>query len=131
MDRVYLTVADVEVLHQMILEHSGGSSGLRDRGGLESAVFRPQSGYYADIVEEAAALIESLTMNHPFVDGNKRTAVAAAEVFLDYNGFSLQVEANEAFEFMMGNLKQNTFRFPVILEWVRQRVKPQPKKSQP
>lgn len=127
MERIYLTVADIEILHAKILQETGGSQGLRDRGGLESAVFRPQSGYYADIIEETSALIESLTMNHPFVDGNKRTAVVAAEVFLDYNGFTMEVEASTAFAFFMENLKSGTFRFPVIREWLAGIVKPRSK----
>ena len=57
--------------------------------GLEAAVFRPQSGYYANIVDEACALFESILINHPFVDGNKRTAFASCDVFLRINGFDL------------------------------------------
>jgi death-on-curing protein len=124
MERVYLTVGDVEAIHSEVLKHSGGSAGVRDRGALESAVFRPQSGYYADLIEEAAALLESLTMNHPFVDGNKRTAFASTQVFLDYNGFTIEASAQDTFDFFMDNLRQNRFRFPVIVEWLRAVVRP-------
>ena len=75
----YLTVADVLEMHARLIETYGGSTGLRDPGALEAALFRPQTGYYADVIAEAAALLESLAMNHPFVDGNKRVAFAAAE----------------------------------------------------
>lgn len=86
MSRDYLTTADVLGLHAILLERYGGASGIRDMGALESSVYRPQCGYYADIVEEACALMESLLINHPFVDGNKRTAFAAFDVFLRING---------------------------------------------
>lgn len=118
MSRIYLDVAEVEAFHSMVLEHSGGSAGLRDRAGLESAVFRPRCGYYSDVIEETAALIESLVNNHPFVDGNKRTAVVCAEVFLDSNGFTLAVDADEANQFILDHLKKGTFRFPFIKSWL-------------
>ena len=121
MQRVYLTVADVEILHTMVLEHSGGSAGLRDRGALESAVFRPQTGYYADLIEEAAALLESLAGKHPFVDGNKRTALVAVQTFLDYNGHTLEAGGTEINEFFLKNLRRGTFTFAVIHDWLRER----------
>jgi death-on-curing protein len=73
----YLTVVEVLAIHDDQIERYGGASGLRDRGLLEAAIFRPQTGYYADLIEEAAALWESLSQNHPFIDGNKRTASSA------------------------------------------------------
>jgi death-on-curing family protein len=76
------------VFCQVLLEKYGGADGLRDAGALEAAAFRPQCGYYNDQVEEAAALLESLLINHPFIDGNKRTAFAAADVFLRLNGIA-------------------------------------------
>ena len=75
--RIFLSVAEVLAIHHLQIEEYGGSHGIRDRGLLESAVFRPQIGYYNDIREEAAALMESLANNHPFLDGNKRTAFAS------------------------------------------------------
>ena len=86
---VYLTVAEVAEIHQIMIDQFGGAPGLRDIGALESALFRPQSGYYADLIAEACALLESLAMNHPFVDGNKRTAAVVAETFLVLNGYAL------------------------------------------
>ena len=82
----YLTTADVLGLHRVLMQRYGGTPGLRDAGALESALFRPQTGYYEDIVAEAAALMESLAINHPFIDGNKRIAFAATDVFLRING---------------------------------------------
>jgi len=86
----YLTVADVLELHAELIVRYGGAPGVRDPGALESALFRPQSGYYDDIIQEAAALMESLAINHPFVDGNKRVAFAAVDVFLRINGYRIQ-----------------------------------------
>ncbi len=71
--RDYLTSVEVLALHHALIERYGGARGIRDMGAVEAAVFRPQCGYYADITEEAAALLESLLINHPFVDGNGRT----------------------------------------------------------
>ena len=85
----YLTVADVLGMHTVLMQRHGGSPGVRDPGALEAALFRPQTGYYDDIVAEAAALLESLAINHPFVDGNKRIAFAAMDVFLRINGYKL------------------------------------------
>ena len=92
----YLTVHEVLAIHEDQTERYGGAHGLRDEGQLESAVFRPQTGCYPDIVAEAAALWESLSQNHPFVDGNKRTAFAAMYTFLAINGFALTADADYA-----------------------------------
>lgn len=73
--RDYPTLHEVLAIHALSIEAYGGSEGVRDLGAIEAALFRPQSGYYADIIEEAAALMESLLINHPFVDGNKRVAL--------------------------------------------------------
>ena len=81
-----MTVADVLGMHTVLMQRFGCAPGVRDPGALEAALFRPQTGYYDDIVAEAAALMESLAINHPFVDGNKRIAFAAADVFLRING---------------------------------------------
>jgi death-on-curing protein len=86
----FLTAADLLAMHSVLIQRFGGTSGVRDPGALEAALFRPQTGYYEDIVAEAAALMESLAINHPFVDGNKRIAFAAVDVFLRINGWRLQ-----------------------------------------
>ena len=97
MNRDYLTVADILGMHAILIEKYGGMAGIRDMGSLESAAFRPQSGYYSDIVEEACALMESLLINHPFMDGNKRTAFAACSVFLRINGQHIKADSNKLF----------------------------------
>ena len=82
----YLTLDEVLRIHELLLDAFGGASGVRDLGLIESALLRPQTGYYADLIEEAAALWESMAMNHGFIDGNKRVAYACLELFLQLNG---------------------------------------------
>ena len=89
MSRDFLTTDDILEIHNVLVEQYGGTAGIRNMSGLEAAVFRPQSGYYANIVEEACALFESILINHPFMDGNKRTAFASCDVFLRINGYDL------------------------------------------
>jgi death on curing protein len=123
-ERVYLTVAEVLAIHQIQTETYGGIHGLRDTAALEAAVFRPQTGYYNSVVEEAAALMESLANNHVFLDGNKRVAFAAAHIFLLANGHNIQAEPVETYVFMTGSIAEGKFRFPVILEWLKAHVQP-------
>ena len=125
-ERVYLTVAEVIAIHHHQIEEYGGSHGLRDLGALEAAVFRPLTGYYSDLSEEAAALLESLVNNHAFVDGNKRTGFAAAHTFLLVNGFDLDVSSKAAYEFMVGAMEQGKFRFALIHDWIAAHLVPLP-----
>lgn len=114
----FLTVADVLAIHDDLIERYGGLRGLRDPGLLEAAVYRPQSGYYADIVRQAAALWESLAQSHPFVDGNKRIAFAATVTFLDINGVTVTATADAAFDFIDGLYRKNAFRFDHLADWL-------------
>src|ERR1043166_7540040 len=107
----YVTLAEVLAMHQVLIERYGGSHGLRDAGALEAALYRPQTGYYEDIIQEAAALWESLTQNHPFVDGNKRAAFAAMDTFLRINGFRLTASASEIERFIGELFEQNAFEY--------------------
>jgi death-on-curing protein len=86
---------------------------------LESALYRPRTGYYADLAEMAAALFESLIMNHPFVDGNKRVAFFATDVFLRMNGYRLEVDATKAHRFLIGLLEKDLCNFDRLLPWIR------------
>ncbi len=123
-ERVYLTVAEVIAIHHHKLEEYGGETGLLNQGSLEAAVFRPQTGYYNDITEEAAALMESLVNNHPFIDGNKRIGFSAAHTFLLINGFDLNVSPKAALDFMMKAISEGKFRFALIHEWLAAHVVP-------
>ena len=97
----YPGVDEVIVVHARLIAKFGGSLGLRDRGALEAALARPQSGYYQDLIQEAAALWESLSQNHPFVDGNKRVAVTVTAAFLKVNGYKLEFDDLDACSFLI------------------------------
>jgi death-on-curing protein len=116
---VYPTIDDVIAVHARLIARFGGSLGIRDRGALEAAVARPQSGYYSDIVQEAAALWESLSQNHPFVDGNKRVAVTTMAAFLSVNGYRLKFDDTEAFTFLIGLYESGTLLFRELESWLR------------
>ena len=115
----YLTVADVLGVHAVLIQRYGGAPGVRDPGALETALFRPQTGYYDDIVAEAAALLESLAINHPFVDGNKRTAFAAADVFLRINGWRLQRAPLQIHAEMIQMYETGIFDIAHLDPWLR------------
>jgi death-on-curing protein len=117
--RDYLTVADVLGMHIALISRYGGAPEVRDPGGLEAALFRPQTGYYGDVVAEAAAMMESLAINHPFVDGNERIAFAAADVFLRVNGWRLKRAPMEIFAEMIQMLESGTFDIAHIEPWLR------------
>jgi len=88
-------------VHAKLIARFGGSGGIRDRSALESALARPRSGYYSDLIQEAAALWESLSQNHAFVDGNKRVAVTMTAAFLQVNGYRLQFNDADAFSSLL------------------------------
>ena len=119
----YLTVAEVYRMQHRLSDLFGGLHGVRDAGAVEAVMFRPQTGYYDSVEEEAAALMESLGTNHGFLDGNKRIAFTAADVFLRRNGLYLDVDADEGYSFIEGSLARSEFRLAKILEWIRGHVK--------
>src|SRR6266581_4127505 len=120
-----LTVAEVYRMQFLLIERFGGVHGVRDKNAVEAAVFRAQTGYYNSIEEEAAALMESLGNNHGFVDGNKRIAFTATDVFLRRNGFYLAVTANQGHVFIYGSMDRGEFRFPQIADWIRKHIRPE------
>jgi death on curing protein len=120
----FLTLAEVYGMQHRLIELFGGRHGVRDQGAVEAAVFRPQTGYYHCIEEEATALMESLGNNHGFIDGNKRIAFTAADVFLRRNGFYLEVEGIDGHAFIDGSIARHEFRFAQILVWIRQHLRP-------
>ncbi len=115
----YLTVAEVLAIHADQIEIYGGAHGIRDPGQLEAALFRMQSGYYADVIGEAAALWESLSQNHPFIDGNKRTAFACVYTFLAINGVEITADAQSTYAFLAELYEGNEFRFEALEQWLR------------
>ena len=120
--KAYLTVPDVLAIHSILIQRYSGTHGIRDSGALESALFRIQSGYYVDIVAEAAALMESLAINHPFVDGNKRVAFAATDIFLRINGYRINCESMIIYADMMRMFETGTFDLAHLEPWLRKLV---------
>jgi len=120
----YVTTADALFFHQFLIEQYGGAPGLRDAGALESALHRPQTGYYGTIVHEAAALLESLVTNHPFVDGNKRVAFAVMDVFLRINGHSITMDSKAIHDHMMQLFESHSFDMEHLVPWLQDIVKP-------
>ncbi|KKP40340.1 MAG: death-on-curing family protein, death on curing protein [Candidatus Peregrinibacteria bacterium GW2011_GWC2_33_13] len=115
----YLTTIEVLAIHKILVDRYGGSHGLRDAGALESALYRPQTGYYDDLIQEAAALWESLSQNHPFIDGNKRAAFAATYTFLSVNGTKIKTSSNEVIIFVKELHDNQKFEFRELELWLR------------
>ena len=102
----YLSPEQVLFIHSRLIDTTGGIHGIRDTGRLQSAVARPRATFggkelYPDLFHKAAALMESLARNHPFIDGNKRTAIASAGIFLTLNGFPLGCASKELERFTL------------------------------
>ena len=118
----YLTVVELLAIHADQIDRYGGSHGVRDLGLLEAALYRPQTGYYVDLIEEAAALWESLAQNHAFIDGNKRVAFAGMYTFLAINGARFTAGAQETYDFVAGLYEANQFSFDQLVPWLRDHV---------
>ena len=126
MSRLFPTTRLAIEIHDDQITQFGGEFGLRDAGALESALARPQIGYYDGIIEDAAALMESLTINHPFVDGNKRVAFFVTDTFLRMNGHFVDCDSIEAYDHFMHLFDTNSFRFVELVAWLSDNVRPLP-----
>lgn len=122
-ETLYPTLEEALYLHDILIQRFGGASGVLDKGSLESALARPRSGYYRFLSEQAAALMQSLAMNHPFVDGNKRVAFALTAIFLKLNGPSLKVDAKSGVYFVEVTLIKERAPLDVITSWIEQQTK--------
>jgi death-on-curing protein len=122
--RIYPTVAETIEAHRLLIEEFGGLQGIRDKGLLESAVLRTQNGYYGNLIEQASALMESLTNNDAFLDGNKRVSFVITDAMLRANGYFLDVQPDEAHKLITEALEKNAFRFLMIRDWIGSVVKP-------
>ena len=120
----FLTLIEVLELHRRVIEQSGGAFGICDIGLLESAIAQPRMTFdgedlYPSLLEKAAALGFSIIMNHPFVDGNKRTGHAATEIFLVLNGVEINASMDEQERVVLaiasGKLGREAF-----VEWLQQ-----------
>jgi death on curing protein len=115
----YVTTADALFFHKQLIERYGGAPGIRDVGALESALHRPQTGYYETLIHEAAALCESLVQNHPFVDGNKRVAFAVVDVFLRINAYTITASSTAIYGQVMKRLRESTFDLDHLVPWLQ------------
>ncbi|HEV7611171.1 MAG TPA: type II toxin-antitoxin system death-on-curing family toxin [Steroidobacteraceae bacterium] len=122
----HLTLPEVMAVHADQIARYGGRPGVRGSGHLEAALFRPKTGHYLDVIEEAAALWESLAQYHPFIDGNERTAFASTYAFLTINGVQLRATAEDTYSFIADLYPTNGFNFEVLVPWLRGHVKPGP-----
>ncbi|MCU0426540.1 MAG: type II toxin-antitoxin system death-on-curing family toxin [Candidatus Kapabacteria bacterium] len=127
----FLTLSDILLLHQRLIKVTGGGEGIRDLAGLESAIAQPQMTFdeeelYPSLAEKASALMFSLVLNHPFVDGNKRVGFAAAELFLWLNGSELNINIDDAEQVILslaaGNLERDT-----LTQWLQHHCTPSTK----
>ena len=122
----YLSLEQLRALHRLQLEVFGGTGGLRDKGALEAAMARPQMTFggedlYPDLAAKAAALMHSLVMNHPFVDGNKRVGAMAAELFLEINEHVLDTSDDGLTELTLA-LARHEVEVEALAIWLRQRL---------
>ncbi len=126
----YPTLAEILELHHMVLDRWGGASGVRDLNALESALGQPRQAFggkdvYPDLATKASALCFSLALNHPFIDGNKRVAHAAMEVFLLLNGYELAAPIDEQEQLML-RLAAGQLGRVALVDWVRQHMAARP-----
>ena len=117
-----IELEEIEEIHKIVIEFFGGSQGVRDVSALKSALARPFQTYenkdlHPTPVYKAAALIESLLINHPFIDGNKRTGYVAMRSFLISNGLDIVGTQDEKYEFVI-NIASGKMRFDEIVEWI-------------
>ncbi len=122
----YLTLVEVLNLHRQIIQQSGGALGVRDLGALESALAQPRMTFggedlYPMLADKAAALGFSIIMNHPFVDGNKRTGHAAMETFLVLNGMEISASVDEQEQVILALASGNSERESFV-EWLKKHI---------
>ena len=117
-------IGEVVAMQRSLIEQFGGGHGILDLPALESALLRPQIGYYDSIVQEAAALMESLAVNHPFIDGNKRVSFFVTDTFLRTNGYYIDCDNDEAYRFFISLFENNSFRYDNLLPWLDDNVRP-------
>ena len=122
----YLTTDQILAIHAILVDTFGGLHGIRDLGLLESALARPQAGYgdleaYPTLPLKAAALCHSLVKNHPFLDGNKRTAVVAMETMLNQNGVELILRPDELFQFAI-DVATDKLNEKAMAAWIEQHM---------
>ena len=122
-----ITLREVESIHEILIDKFGGTKGIRDRGALESAINRPyqtfdQKELYPDPIDKASAIFESLISNHPFIDGNKRTAYVLMRLTLLENNLDFQADQSERYDFVLKAAK-GKMKFDQIKKWLTNHLK--------
>ena len=122
-----IEISEVEKIHDILIERFGGANGIRDKGILESAIGRPFQSFdgkdlYPDPVDKAAAIFESIVSNHPFVDGNKRTAYVLMRLILKRNQLDIEVDQDTKYDFVIKAAK-GELTFDKIKSWIRNNLK--------
>ena len=117
-----ITVTEAEEIHKILIDNFGGSQGIRDLGSLESALARPFQSFgneelYPSPILKAAALLESILINHPFIDGNKRTAYTLVRLFLNSNSLDFSASQDEKYDFIISTASGQK-DFDSIAEWL-------------
>lgn len=118
-----IPIQEIEKLHQTVINKFGGSHGIRDLAALQSAVARPFQTFdnnelYPSVLEKAASLIESILINHPFVDGNKRTGYILMRLFLIYNKYDLTASQDNKYKFVI-SIAAGNIKYDSILAWLK------------
>jgi death on curing protein len=121
-----ISFSQAEEIHSVLIIEFGGSNGIRDSGGLSSALSRPYQTFelkslYPSAIEKAACLIESILINHPFIDGNKRTGYVLMRLILIENGFDIVASQDEKYEFVV-EIASGNLKFNQIVEWLKTHV---------
>jgi death-on-curing protein len=117
-----ILIKEVEQLHRILIDKFGGSHGIRDNAALESAIARPSQMFdskelYPSVLEKAAALIESILINHPFIDGNKRTGYTLLRLFLIQNEMDITASQDNKYEFVI-DIASGTLKYEGIISWL-------------
>ena len=120
---LYPTLEEAVELHHRLIDQFGGQHGVRDMGLLQSALSRPQTGYYETLSLQASALLQSLARNHAFLDGNKRVAFAMTAIFLRMNGYRLVVDANNGESFLIDQVIMKKVELDIISQWIETHMK--------
>ena len=120
---LYPTLAEVLELHRVLIERFGGEAGVRDLGLLQSALVRPQTGYYESLSLQGAALLQSLILNHAFLDGNKRVGIATTLIFFRMNGYRMKIDTDEAESFLLDELIRKKVELGEVSRWIEKHLK--------